>query len=199
MTEEKHVPADVSRPGHLQRTDRPGSLRPIGDTGFDVAGEMKSRLGILGRVSISFEERRIARDEAKQVLKNALKAQTEELLNRGRLQLSVAKERDYAAYLQIITEIEKFLMSHQAETQHTLNELIDRFEDAYTDQYMRNSRKLEAEVAGGKIPQDIFDDRLKRARSRYNEAMDKCMNDMQLIVDKHKMNMENALRTIPEK
>lgn len=179
--------------------DRPGPAQSIGATGFDVAREMKDRLGIIGRMMVGSEERRIAREEVKQVLRNALTSQTEELLNRGRLQLSLTKERDYAAYLQLITEIEKFLLSQQAKTQHDLNELIDQFEDAYSVQLMNNFAKLKADLDAARINQAIYDMRTERAQGRFDDAMDKCMNEMRMVVDKHRVNMENALRTVPER
>ena len=156
---------------------------------------MKTRLGFAGKFLIGFEERRVAREEMKQVLRNALKAQTEELLNRNQLELSIRKERDYASYVQIMTKIEEYLMTHEAETQHTLNDLLDKFEDAFTDQYMKNEGKLGEELKGRRITQEIYDMRIKRARERYEDAMDKCTRDMKLIIDKHKTQMESALRT----
>lgn len=180
-------------------SDGPAPAHSIGATGFEVTRQMKDRLGLIGRVMIGAEERRIAREETKQMLRHALTSQTEELLNRGRLQLSLNKERDYAAYLQVSTEIENYLVSHQAKTQHDLNDLIERFETAYTEQYMNLANKLQDDLDKKHITQAIFDNRMARAQTRYDDAMDKCMAEMRMVIDKHGANMENALRQIPER
>jgi len=78
--------------------------------------------------------------------------------------------------------------------QHVLNELIDKFEDGFTEQYMSNKQKLGADLASGKIDQSIHDMRLERAYERYESAMNKSLNDMNMIIENHKTNLANTLK-----
>jgi hypothetical protein len=170
------------------------SDKRLGKDGFDFADVMKRRMGILGRVQVSFEERRIAREEVKQVLSNQMRAQTQLMLSRAKLDLEYLKEVDQAAHNVRVQRIEKFLLHEEARLQHDLNGMIDKFEDEYTTQYTDVRNKLNAELAAGKIDQDIFDMRMNRASKRYLESMDKSAQDMQMIVENHRGNLASTLK-----
>ena len=170
------------------------AAHPFAPDSFNLANTMKERLGMLGRLQINAAERRIAREEIKQVLKNELRAQTELMLHRARLDLDFYKKVDQAAHSVRVTKVEQFLVTEEAKMQHVLNELIDRFEDGFTEQYMSNREKLGADLASGKIDQNIHDMRLGRAYERYEFAMNKSLNDMNMIIDNHKTNLANTLK-----
>ena len=172
-----------------------GVNQSLGPEAFNFSRSMKERLGPLGRFMISFEERRVARDEIKQVLKNELKAHTELMLHRARLDLQYLREVDQAAHLQRSRKVEEFLLAQEADVQFTLNEMIDRFEDAFTKQFVDVKIKLKNELDQKNIDQQIHDMRTQRALQRYEAAMDKTLNDMNMIIDNHKTNLHNTLKT----
>src|SRR5882672_3933368 len=167
----------------------------LGPEAFNFSSAMKERLGPLGRFMIGFEERRVARDEIKQVLMNELRAHTELMLHRARLDLQYMREVDQAAHLQRTRKVEEFLLAQEADVQHKLNEMIDKFEDVFTKQYVDVKRKLKSELDVDNIDQEIYEMRAQRALARYESAMDKTLNDMNMIIDNHKTNLQNTLKT----
>ncbi|WP_431201281.1 hypothetical protein ACQ86E_18970 [Bradyrhizobium betae] len=170
------------------------ATHPFAPDSFNLASTMKERLGVLGRLQISAAERRIAREEIKQVLKNELRAQTELMLHRARLDLDFYKKVDQAAHSVRVTKVEQFLVTEEAKMQHVLNDLIDKFEDGFTDQYMATKDKLRKDLGAGRIDQSIHDMRSARAYERYESAMNKSLNDMNMIIDNHKTNLANTLK-----
>jgi hypothetical protein len=169
------------------------SERRLEDSGFDFAKTMKNRLGIVGRAQMALEERRIAREEVKEVLRGQMRAQTQLMLSRARLDLEYLKGIDQAAHNVRIQRIEIFLLQEEGRLQHQLNGMIDSFEDEYTSQYSGVQKKLGDELESGKITPEIFDLRMRRADKRYQDSMDKSANDVQLIIDNHRGNLLKAL------
>jgi hypothetical protein len=47
----------------------------------------------------------------------------------------------------------------------------------------------------GKIDKQIFDQRMDRANGRFQEAMEKSAQDMQMIIDNHRGNLTRTLKS----
>jgi hypothetical protein len=162
-----------------------------------ISSEMKERLGFVGRIAISREERRAAREQMKQVLAHDLRKQTEAFRHRTNLQLSALKGEDLVAYKLKMDQIEKFLLNQESVMTHDLQEMVDHFETVYTDQMLNSIAKLDAELKSGRYPQEVYEDRRRRVMERYGAAMDKCTRDMETILDKHNTEVMRALRDLP--
>jgi hypothetical protein len=162
-----------------------------------ISSAMKERLGFVGRISISREERRAAREQMKHVLAHELRMQTEAFRHRTSLQLSALKGEDLVAYKLKMDQIEKFLLSQEAVMTRDLNDMVDHFETIYTDQMLSSIDKLTAELDSGRYPKAVYDDRVRRVMERYNGAMDKCTRDMDTILSKHNSEVMRALRDLP--
>jgi hypothetical protein len=166
----------------------------ISGTGFQFANVMREKLGLVGKLQLTLEERRIARQEVKQVLAGQMRAHTQLLLRRAELDLEFLKQRDQAAHNVRVQRIETFLLQEEARLQHTLNDMIDKFEDEFTSQYMNVKSKLTADRESGKIDNEIFEQRIQRAARRYQDSMDKAAEDMLMVVNNHKGNLVRTLK-----